>query len=81
MAAYEPTRFVEPLGYQPVEFLDLPQMSEEATSGLRAGQPDFPKAQENRMPAEPVTISRPTVAPGLDPSGSVRQHPARRIID
>ena len=83
MAAYDPTRFVEPLGYQPVEFLDLPPMSEAATSGVRAGQPDsrFPKAQENRMTAEPLTISRPTAATGLDRSGSVRQHLARRIIE
>jgi hypothetical protein len=25
---YEPSVFVEPLGYQPVEFLDIPQMGE-----------------------------------------------------
>ena len=27
MFTYEPTLFVEPLGYQPVEFLDIPQMA------------------------------------------------------
>jgi hypothetical protein len=29
---YEPASFVEPLGYQPVEFLDLPPMSETRAS-------------------------------------------------
>jgi hypothetical protein len=28
MYQYEPTVFVEPLGYQPVEFLDIPPMHE-----------------------------------------------------
>jgi hypothetical protein len=28
MSPYEPTLFVEPLGYQPVEFLDIPPMHE-----------------------------------------------------
>lgn len=28
MPTYEPALFVEPLGYQPVEFLDIPQTSE-----------------------------------------------------
>jgi hypothetical protein len=28
MWSYEPSVFVDPLGYQPVEFLDIPPMSE-----------------------------------------------------
>ena len=28
MSSYEPTTFVEPLGYQPVEFLDIPPMDD-----------------------------------------------------
>jgi hypothetical protein len=28
MSTYEPTLFVEPIGYQPVEFLDIPPMHE-----------------------------------------------------
>jgi hypothetical protein len=28
MSTYEPTLFVEPLGYQPAEFLDIPPMRE-----------------------------------------------------
>ena len=29
MYMYEPTFFVEPIGYQPVEFLDIPPMHEQ----------------------------------------------------
>lgn len=32
MPTYEPSLFVEPLGYQPVEFLDIPPMSESRES-------------------------------------------------
>ena len=32
MSTYQPSPFVEPLGYQPVEFLDIPPMTE--SSGI-----------------------------------------------
>ena len=38
MSKYEPNLFVEPLGYQPVEFLDIPPMYDpvEAPAARRA---------------------------------------------
>jgi hypothetical protein len=34
MPTYQPSVFVEPLGYQPVEFLDIPRMHDPTESDL-----------------------------------------------
>lgn len=50
MPTYEPTLFVEPLGYQPVEFLDIPQMSETlGTSPVVAERGEKGDVDGNRM--------------------------------
>jgi hypothetical protein len=36
MSTYEPTHFVEPLGYQPVEFLDIPPIGELMEADVRS---------------------------------------------
>lgn len=38
--AYEPSTFVEPLGYQPVEFLDIPSMRETRESWAALARSD-----------------------------------------
>lgn len=50
MPSYEPTLFVEPLGYQPVEFLDIPPMNESSgswTAPSHASTEDAPIGRES----------------------------------
>jgi hypothetical protein len=53
MPTYEPSPFVEPLGYQPVEFLDIPAMNE--TRELwSAPQHDTPEGRHTEITPEPA---------------------------
>lgn len=55
MATYDPHPYVEPLGFQPVEFLDLPSMAE-LTSRLDAREHRLaePGAPGGAAPGEPA---------------------------
>jgi hypothetical protein len=44
MSTYEPALSVEPLGYQPVEFLDIPPMHEPVEAPTRDEQRPRPRA-------------------------------------
>jgi len=53
MSAYEPSLFVEPLGYQPVEFLDIPPMSESHEEWI-APSDASPAAEGRLMAGAPI---------------------------
>ena len=51
MAAYEPAVYVDPLGYQPVEFLDIPPMVESPEPPMATASADHPDSAPPPMEA------------------------------